>query len=50
MLSGAVNAGREHLVASRDLHRELGVRIGEGRALSVLGMSHVVTGEVDRAK
>ena len=49
-LSGAVNAGREHLVASRDLHRELGVRIGEGRALSVLGMPHVVTGEVDRAK
>ena len=49
-LSGAVNAGREHLVASRDLHHQLGVRIGEGRALSVLGMSYVVTGEVDRAK
>ena len=39
-LSGAVDAGREHLTASRDLHHELGIRIGEGRALSVLGMSY----------
>jgi predicted ATPase/DNA-binding CsgD family transcriptional regulator len=49
-LSGAVDAGREHLTASRDLHHELGIRIGEGRALSVLGMSHVMVGEVERAK
>jgi predicted ATPase/DNA-binding CsgD family transcriptional regulator len=49
-LSGAVDAGREQLTASRDLHRELGIRIGEGRALSVLGMSYVMAGELDRAK
>jgi len=49
-LSGAVDVGREHLMASRDLHHQLGIRIGEGRALSVLGMSYVITGEVDIAK
>ncbi|MGH2801036.1 MAG: response regulator transcription factor, partial [Thermoleophilaceae bacterium] len=49
-LSGAVEAGREHLTASRDLHHELGIQIGEGRALSVLGISYVMAGEVDRAK
>ena len=45
-----MDAGREQLTASRDLHHELGIRIGEGRALSVLGMSYVMAGEVDRAK
>ena len=49
-LGGAVETGREHLRASRDLHHELGIRIGEGRALSVLGMSYVMAGELDRAK
>jgi DNA-binding CsgD family transcriptional regulator len=49
-LGGAVEAGREHLRASRDLHHELGIRIGEGRALAALGMSYVVAGEPDRAK
>jgi predicted ATPase/DNA-binding CsgD family transcriptional regulator len=49
-LSGAVDVGREHLTASRDLHHELGIRIGEGRALSVLGMSYVMAGDIDRAE
>jgi predicted ATPase/DNA-binding CsgD family transcriptional regulator len=49
-LGGAVDAGREHLTASRDLHHELGIRVGEGRALAALGLSYVMAGELDRAK
>jgi non-specific serine/threonine protein kinase len=48
-LSGAVDAGREHLMASRALHHQLGIRIGEGRAVSVLGMSYLMAGEVNLA-
>jgi len=49
-LAGAVDAGREHLTASRDLHHELGIRVGEGRALAALGLTYVMVGELDRAK
>jgi DNA-binding CsgD family transcriptional regulator len=49
-LGGAVDAGREHLTASRELHHELGIRVGEGRALAALGLSYVMAGELDRAK
>jgi predicted ATPase/DNA-binding CsgD family transcriptional regulator len=49
-LGGAVDAGREHLMASRDLHHELGIRMGEGRALAALGISYVMSGDVDCAK
>jgi predicted ATPase len=49
-LGGNVDVGREHVRASRDLHHEFGVRMGEGRALAVLGLSHLMAGELDRAK
>jgi non-specific serine/threonine protein kinase len=49
-LGGVVDAGREHLTASRDLHHELGIRVGEGRALAALGLSYLMSGELDRAK
>jgi predicted ATPase/DNA-binding CsgD family transcriptional regulator len=49
-LGGAVETGREHLRAARDLHREFGIRIGEGRALAALGLSYVMAAELDRAK
>ena len=48
--AGAVEAGREHLEASRKLHQELGIRIGEGRALAVLGLSFLVANETGRAR
>jgi non-specific serine/threonine protein kinase len=38
-LAGAFESGREHLGASRALHRELGVRIGEARSTMALGMT-----------
>jgi predicted ATPase/DNA-binding CsgD family transcriptional regulator len=49
-LGGAFQAGREHLGESRARHRELGIRIGEARALAVLGMSFVLAGDLPRAK
>jgi len=49
-LLGALDTGREHLQASRALHHELGVRIGEARALAVLGVNFVVAGENARAE
>jgi non-specific serine/threonine protein kinase len=49
-LGGAVDAGREHLTASRNLHHQLGIRVGEGRALAALGLSYVMAGELDCAK
>jgi DNA-binding CsgD family transcriptional regulator len=42
--AGAFDSGREYLQESRRLHRDLGVAIGEARALSVLGGSCVMGG------
>jgi predicted ATPase/DNA-binding CsgD family transcriptional regulator len=41
-LAGAFEPGREHLEASRTLHRALGVRIGEARSTMALGMSFLM--------
>lgn len=49
-LAGAVEPGREHLEASRALHQQLGIRIGEARSLAVLGMMFVMANETARAK
>ena len=49
-LLGAIDNGREHLQASRALHRRLGVRIGEARALAVLGVNFIVANEHGRAQ
>jgi predicted ATPase/DNA-binding CsgD family transcriptional regulator len=38
-LAGALEQGREHLEVSRALHRQLGIRIGEGRSTMALGMT-----------
>jgi DNA-binding CsgD family transcriptional regulator len=48
--AGAIAAGREHLEASRALHHELGIRIGEGRSVAVLGISFVMARDTARAK
>jgi non-specific serine/threonine protein kinase len=48
--AGAIAAGREHLEASRALHHELGIRIGEGRSIAVLGVSFVMAEDTARAK
>jgi predicted ATPase/DNA-binding CsgD family transcriptional regulator len=48
--AGAVAAGREHLEASRALHHELGIRIGEGRSIAVLGVSFMMAEDTARAK
>jgi predicted ATPase/DNA-binding CsgD family transcriptional regulator len=47
--AGAVGPAREHLEASRALHRELGIRIGEGRSTAVLGLSFVMADEIAAA-
>jgi predicted ATPase/DNA-binding CsgD family transcriptional regulator len=44
-LDGAIEPGREHLQASRALHHELGIRIGEARSIAVLGGTFVMAGE-----
>ncbi len=49
-LAGEPRRGREHLERSRALHHELGVRIGEARALAGLGGSFLFADEPDRAK
>ena len=49
-LAGSVASAREHLETSRERHRELGIRIGEARAVAVLGMSHLMGGETERAE
>jgi non-specific serine/threonine protein kinase len=49
-LAGAIEPGREHLEASRALHNELGIRIGEARAVAGLGMTFVMANETGRAK
>ena len=48
--AGAIGPGREHLQASRALHHELGIRIGEGRSIAVLGVGHLNAKETDRAR
>jgi predicted ATPase/DNA-binding CsgD family transcriptional regulator len=49
-LGGAGDAGREALTHARDLHHELGVRIGEGKAIAVLGLIELKTGDPGRAR
>jgi DNA-binding CsgD family transcriptional regulator len=49
-LAGVFEPGREHLQASRALHHELGIRIGEARSIAVLGMTFVMANETPRAK
>ena len=49
-LAGAIGPGREHLQASRALHQELGIRIGEARSTGVLGMTFVIANESARAQ
>ena len=49
VLDGADEAGQAHLEASRALHRELGIRIGEGRATGVLAMSALTEGDAAAA-
>jgi predicted ATPase/DNA-binding CsgD family transcriptional regulator len=49
-LAGAVEPAREHLEVSLDLHRALGIRVGEARSLTVLALTHLVADEPDRAR
>jgi non-specific serine/threonine protein kinase len=49
-LGGELDRGREHLEASRALHHELAIRIGEARALAGLGGTFFWRGEPGRAK
>jgi predicted ATPase/DNA-binding CsgD family transcriptional regulator len=48
--AGAVAPGREHLQASRALHHELGIWVGEGRSIAVLGIGFLMANETVRAK
>jgi non-specific serine/threonine protein kinase len=50
VVSGQPGAGREHLERSRALYHELGIRIGEARALAGLGGTYLWADELDRAK
>jgi predicted ATPase/DNA-binding CsgD family transcriptional regulator len=50
IFSGAIDPGREHLQASRALHHELGIRIGEGRSIAVLGISFLMARDTARAR
>jgi predicted ATPase/DNA-binding CsgD family transcriptional regulator len=49
-LAGAFESGREHLEASRALHGELGVRIGEARSTMALGMTFLTEHDPARAR
>jgi predicted ATPase/DNA-binding CsgD family transcriptional regulator len=49
-LAGEIEPGREHLLASRALHHELGIRIGELRSMMVLGVNYVTANETARAR
>jgi non-specific serine/threonine protein kinase len=49
-LLAVFDTGREQLDTSRALHHELGIRIGEARALAVLGINFAVVGENARAE
>jgi len=48
-VGGEQEAGRDHFEASRALHRRLGVRVGEARALVGLGGTHLWANEPARA-
>jgi non-specific serine/threonine protein kinase len=48
--SGRPEAGREHLQHSLALHRRLGIRLGEARALAGLAGTYLFAGEPARAK
>jgi non-specific serine/threonine protein kinase len=50
LVSGQPAAGREHLEASRALYHELGIRIGEARALAGLGGSFQFANEPEQAR
>jgi predicted ATPase/DNA-binding CsgD family transcriptional regulator len=47
---GQAESGREHLQRSLVLHRRLGIRIGEARALAGLAGTYLFAGEPARAK
>jgi predicted ATPase/DNA-binding CsgD family transcriptional regulator len=49
-LAGEVEPAREHLEASRELHRALGLRVGEARSLTVLALTYLVANQPDRAR
>jgi non-specific serine/threonine protein kinase len=49
-LAGAVDAGRQALTEALRLHRMMGVRIGEGKAIAALGLIEMLTGQPARAK
>jgi len=49
-LAREIEPAREHLEASRSLHHELDIRIGEARSIGVLGHMFVMAGETTRAK
>ncbi len=48
--AGFIEPGREHLEASRALHRECGVRIGEARSTALLGLTYAMVNETARGK
>ena len=50
LVAGEPERGRAHLEASLALHRELGVRIGEARALAGLAGSYLWSGEPTRSR
>ena len=47
---GLVDVGREALTQARNLHNELGLGVGEGRAIAALGLVELSTGEPRRAR
>ena len=49
-LAGATQAGREHLETARSLHRELGLRTGEGRSTMALAMSYLNEEDAGRGR
>jgi non-specific serine/threonine protein kinase len=49
-LVGELGPAQEHLQASSERHRELGIGIGEARSLAVLGGTYLMQGETARAR
>jgi len=47
---GGLVEGREALTQARNLHSELGVKVGEGRAIAALGLVELNAGEPERAR
>jgi non-specific serine/threonine protein kinase len=48
--AGRPEAGREYLERSRALHSQIGLRVGEARALNALGGTYLFSGEPGQAK